>query len=199
MSADVKLRYLIKTSFHKRSNYEVSVPLDINKALLSNFANSLDSNDNDDLRRKVETKDFFSLIVPSFQRDNDKWSLEMKQRFVENLLLGVKSTILLYYVPKEKLYGVYVDCRLLDGYQRLTALNEWMDGLFPIFEDIYYSEEIKSIVKSCNNLTVRIYTLDTEEEVVKFYIQLNENISHSKEDINKAKRYLESLQTGDKL
>lgn len=192
-----KLRKIIKESFYKKGHYEVTVPLEMNKGMLSMFALPLSAPEHN-IRAVIDTKEFFALITPEFQRENDKWTREMQQRFVENLLIGVSSRLIMYQVVDKKnkdMYGVYVDCRLLDGLQRLTAINAWLDGEFPIFEDIYYTEEeCKSILRGCNGLTVRVYTLDSLEDAVQFYIQMNENISHSEEDINKARRYIERIQ-----
>jgi len=41
---------------------------------------------------------------------------------------------------------------------------------------------------------VKIHPFSSEAEAVKFYIEINENITHSADDILKAKRYLTTLQ-----
>jgi rubrerythrin len=58
-----------------------------------------------------------------------------------------------------------------------------------------YKELMESRVMFRNRITVRLanYTFGSEIEAVQFYIEMNENISHSAADIKKARDYLATL------
>ncbi len=186
-----RLRNYRNNSFYNRSCYEVCVPLDNFKNMIMSYGVPLE--DKREFGRKeeqVSTKEFFDLMIPGFQRDNDKWTTDMQIKFIENLFSGIDSIIMLGLVEKEENQGCYCDSRIVDGFQRITAVIDYLEGKFPIFEDIYYTKEEETFLRGVMNMKVRIYKFKSEEEMVRFYIQMNENITHSKEDILKAKKYL---------
>lgn len=127
-------------------------------------------------------------IVPEFQRDNDKWTQDMQIKFVENIVLGATSTIILGSTTGQK-----SECVLIDGLQRITAIFAFMNNEFKIFDKFEFNEDFEQICRHIHNLTLRIYNFKNEQEMVKFYIDMNENITHSKSDIKRTKDYLEKL------
>ena len=69
-----------------------------------------------------------------------------------------------------------------------------MNKEFKIFDEFEYDEEFeKSINTHIHNLKLRIYNFKSEEEMINFYININENITHSPQDIKKAKDYLNKI------
>jgi len=130
----------------------------------------------------ILSKDFFTKAVPAFQRDNNKWSKKQKILFVENVLKGFKTNISLFRFSEDG------DAQIIDGLQRLTALTDFIDGKIKAFGYSYeeYGDKIKSFPA---NINLSVYTFDTWEEVGRFYIEMNEGITHSKEDIQKAKNW----------
>jgi len=127
-------------------------------------------------------------FVPNFQRDNDKWTKKMQVSFVENFLMGFESSIFLFYAGEQE----FPKWEILDGLQRLTALSLFLDNKLKILGRYYYND-IKTEINDMVQLQIRLYRFDTEKDAVNFYISMNENISHSKKDIKKAKDYLISL------
>lgn len=128
--------------------------------------------------------------VPEFQRDNDKWSLAMQVKYVENVMMGFRDEIYLLSYN-----STHTDCRILDGLQRTTALLDFQAGKFKIFGDIGYEDVNNNIAMSMTSYTttLRLFQFNDEIEAVEFYIEMNENITHSEEDIAKAKAYLAKL------
>lgn len=128
--------------------------------------------------------------VPEFQRDNDKWSLAMQVKYVENVMMGFRDEIYLLSYN-----NTHTDCRILDGLQRTTALLDFQAGKFKIFGDIGYEDVNNNIAMSMTSYTttLRLFQFNDEIEAVEFYIEMNENITHSEEDIAKAKAYLAKL------
>lgn len=131
---------------------------------------------------KISTSfEFLNNAIPAFQRSNNKWTKTMQSKFVENLLYGVKTSILLFKIKED------TDYKIIDGLQRTTAILDFLDGKFKIFKK-YSIEELRNCIDGFDSkLTITLYSFDTWEEVGKFYIDMNENITHSKVDIQKAK------------
>lgn len=123
-------------------------------------------------------------IVPAFQRDNDKWSRERQQLFVQNLICGVKTTITLYSVNDS------VDHWLLDGLQRMTAIAMFLDNQFPIFDDIWFDDVKAGRFFGMIPLDMLSYDFESHEAACSHYIAINEGITHSPDDIDRARRYL---------
>ena len=130
----------------------------------------------------------YENYIPKFQRENTKWSKKMQISFVENLILGCKSSLLLYTTSKRE----FPEWKILDGLQRITAINLFITNKMKVYKEFKY-DDIKHILDDCNLLEFKLYRFDSEQEAVQFYISMNENITHSKKDIQKAKDYLAEL------
>ena len=140
-------------------------------------------------RQPIEDFDI-QKYIPPFQRSNDKWTRDMQIKFVENVLKGVTSTIILCEVDGGE------NAVILDGQQRLTALKAFLCNEFPILGKFYYKDIEEEIKMVSANIRYRVIVAKDKAEMVQFYIDMNENITHSKEDIDKAKRYLKALKEG---
>ena len=182
------LKQRIWNSDFNRTNYEICLDIIYLKRDLIYW--NLCTNDKASGKAKIlsdssNTAEVLRRITPEFQRNNDKWSQDMQIKFVENIVLGSTSIIMLGSLTGEK-----SECVLLDGLQRITAIFAFMNNEFKIFNEYEYNEEFERICTFIHNLKLRIYNFKTEQEMVNFYININENITHSKEDIQKAKDYL---------
>lgn len=126
--------------------------------------------------------------IPVFQRDNDKWNKSMQRKFIENIVVGCPTSISLYTISEEE----FPKWLILDGLQRLTAINLFIQDELKIFNGLVYSD-IKAQVSDEGILEFKRYRFNSEIEAVEFYIAINENITHSKKDIQRAKDYLAKL------
>lgn len=126
--------------------------------------------------------------IPIFQRDNDKWTKSMQKKFIENIVVGCSTSISLYTVSKNE----FPKWLILDGLQRLTAISLFIQDELKIFNGLVYSD-IKNQVSDGGVLEFKRYRFNSEIEAVEFYIAINENITHSKKDIQRAKDYLAKL------
>lgn len=180
---DILRSNIMKSPFN-RQGYRVSVELgSLHRSL--RFYSEAFSED-------VADPDLINTMTPNFQRDNDKWDLSRKVKFVENILAGYPSDITLFTVKNDLLD----DCGILDGLQRLTAIQDWFEDKFPIFEGIYYSQlsHLRRAPFSSCRVSFVIHKFDSLKDAIQFYIDINEGISHSEADILKAKNYLKSLE-----
>ena len=186
------LKERIWNSDFNKTNYEISLDFASLKEDLIRW--SLSTNDKaSNLAKKLSLElsfeDVLERIVPKFQRDNNKWSREMQIKFIENIILGVNTTIILGTLSNEK-----SECVLIDGLQRVSAIFSFMNKEFKVFEGFEYNEDFENKISTfIHNLKLKIFNFKNEKEMVNFYINMNENITHSKEDIQKAKDYLNKL------
>jgi hypothetical protein len=128
-------------------------------------------------------------MTPEFQRSNSKWSREMQISFIENIICGYRSEIMLYSIKSENAGN----CFILDGLQRTTSIQGFLDGEFPIFEEIFfkYLMSTKGWGIGRADFILKIYEFSSHVEACKFYISMNKNITHSPEDLIQAYKYLE--------
>jgi hypothetical protein len=135
----------------------------------------------------VQCDELIKGLTPEFQRSNDQWTQDMKILYVENVIKGCRSEILLYRVPNE-----HSPAMILDGLQRLTAIMDFIAGRFTVFGKYTLNDllEARVITAIGTDIPVKIYTFDTELEAMEFYIEMNENITHSPEDIEKVRKLI---------
>ena len=185
-----ELNEAISNSAFNRSSYKVDIRLANFFAGLSMYTHG-----HDDLCTLGKNPSRFVEAIPDFQRDNDKWTREMQVGFIENIIKGYTTTIMLYEViPSNVSCSTMCECKILDGLQRMTALYKFANGEFTVFG--YTHDELftnKVYRMALQTIKVQVYSFDSEIEAVEFYISMNENITHSKEDIKRAKNYLAGL------
>lgn len=78
-----------------------------------------------ELKRKYDSADKRIILDSDFQRE-DVWSREQESELVESVLMGLPLPI--FYFNQDK-YGKLI---VVDGRQRLTALFEYLDDLYPL-------------------------------------------------------------------
>ena len=134
-------------------------------------------------------------MIPGFQRPS-VWTKEQKSALIRSILRGLPTGT--YYINRSD--NAELDDLLFDGQQRFTAVQEFLDGSFPVTieeEEFYwYNLPSQQFSQVENHLVQIVFTeFDTEEELVKFYIEMNENLSpQSKEEIQIASDYLKILE-----
>ena len=76
------------------------------------------------------------------------------------------------------------DSKIIDGLQRTTAIMDFISGKIKPFGYNYLElKKDRNLRRFNDRLTIAIYDFDSWGEVGKFYIDMNENITHSKKDI----------------
>ena len=174
---DISLK--IRNSPFNRIRYRVTIQL---KRAINSIMNYTHMDGSDiDMERIFEA-------IPKFQRDNDKWTTKMQQGFIENIIMGFKTDILLFEVGDKG----YIDCMILDGLQRITAIYKFLNNDLLVFGKTLDELMDGGILRGFNDgyINLNIFTFDTEAEAVQYYIDINENITHSNDDIIRAKNYL---------
>lgn len=178
-------KMLLKKStnpFYRSANYEISSRLDrLNKTLQMYNVDAESVNGT-----MLET---VSTMTPEFQRANTQWDLAKKVRFIENVLAGFRQFVVLFFIKNDT-----ASCsQILDGLQRLSAIADFMNNEFAIYDDMYFSDMDTGQFFMDAMVGVRVFEFDTLVEAVQFYIDMNEGFTHSDADIEKAQKFKSTL------
>ena len=154
-------------------NYRVDVPLNY----LEKYIRGLKEDHNVQLN-------------PDFQRGH-VWSTEQQIAFVEHILRGGIGSNELRFNCVGWMGSFKGPMVLVDGLQRLTAVRKFMANKIPAFG--YYLDEYADRMNSVScSFSVRVNDLPTREDVLRWYLEINEGgIVHTTEEINKVKALLE--------
>lgn len=100
----------------------------------------------DDMLTKEAPKGYRKLMgfnLPPWQRDS-VWTLPQQQRFIESIFLGLGTG---YYVATDIEYEEKrrhemrnTSLLLLDGQQRITAIQDFINNVFSVFDNIHYDD-----------------------------------------------------------
>lgn len=183
MLTSAQIRQRADASCFSKSFYRVDVTLNYITSSLALFTD-YDNKDSTIYESCSSLNNLIQKIIPPFQRDNNQWNMDMKRKFVENVLSGFVCDILLFRVGDK-----YSNAKILDGLQRLTALGDFFSGKVSVFDNTTMEEIEKSNILKAARLGIKVYDFKDEVEAIKFYIDMNENITHSPSDIAKAKKY----------
>ena len=161
--------------FTRDGSYSVDVPLDYVKEAYERYV------------------DRFGLDLDcDFQRAH-AWTLAQKTAYIEFLLRGGRgSNDIRFNHPCWMRFGED-DAQMVcvDGKQRLTACLEFVDNKVPIFGGNYFKdyEDAPRFVKSCLKFIVN--DLETRQEVLEWYLQINEGgTPHTEEELEKVRNLL---------
>ncbi|AUR89186.1 protein of unknown function DUF262 [Vibrio phage 1.121.O._10N.286.46.C4] len=179
------LQHHLRSNVFSKEFYEVSAPLSRGMLAYLTYTKSYDYG-------AVYSNSEIFEAVPDFQRDNNKWTTEMQVSFVENVMRGFRTDIKLFEIHANGL-PTKCSCMILDGLQRLTALHEFFEGNIKPFG--YTFEELKAdrLIANMSGgmVSVRVYNFSSKNEAIDFYVAMNENITHSPQDIEKALQHKE--------
>lgn len=147
-------------------------------------------------------------LNPEFQRGaKHVWNLDKQIAFVENLLRGIDSVANkiirfndLTMQPHDNADDILQNKILcIDGLQRLTAIIDFIDGKYKIFnhqlsyEDILNNPDKPSMRRIFNHALIQFDFLQitSYKELLEYYIDLNTGgIAHTQSDIQVAKDLL---------
>jgi len=80
---------------------------------------------------------------PEYQR-GEVWNLAQKKKLIDSVLRGYSLPLIFLHHIKRAVAGMQrEDLEIIDGQQRITALNEFAEGAFKLFDPIEDDEEAK--------------------------------------------------------
>lgn len=147
-------------------------------------------------------------LNPEFQRGH-VWSLDKQIAFVENLLRGIDINKTIRFNDltmhphddADEILQNKIIC--IDGLQRLTAITDFVDGKYKVFnnqlsyDDILNHPDKASMRRIFNSalLQFEFLQITSYKEVLEYYIDLNfGGVAHTAADIQIAKDILKNYQ-----
>lgn len=146
----------------------------------------------DSLRWHIEryTSNYELDFDPPFQRGY-VWHDWQKKAYVEYLISGGVSGREIYFNAPHWMGDVpEVKMVIVDGKQRISALLDFIDGKFSIFEGAFFND-LRYEDKGQLTLNFNVNDITDYKDVVRWYISMNTGGSmHTEDDIAKAKEEL---------
>lgn len=132
-------------------------------------------------------------LNPNFQRGH-VWTKQQQVAFLEYFFKGGKSGTVMYFNKPDWHFrvsdGEYNDYVCVDGLQRITAVQRFINNEIPIFGTYFNEFEDKPRLKYTVKISVN--DLKTEQEVLRWYVDMNAGgTPHSKEEIERVKKLIE--------
>lgn len=135
-------------------------------------------------------------MQPDFQR-NHVWTDEQQIAYLEYFLKGGKSGTTLYFNNPSwgrKATTNYNEFVCVDGLQRITAIQRFLNNEIPVFNTYYKDFEDTFFFDDDyfhHSFELVINDLQTKEEVLTWYLEMNSGgTPHTKEELDKVKNLL---------
>lgn len=133
---------------------------------------------------------------PDFQRGH-VWTTEQQVAYLETLFRGGAKNARVIYLnnPFWQSYDTvdgYSDFVCVDGLQRFTAIERFVNNEIPVFGHLLNEYEDKEVFnRMVYQLRVNINSLKTKKAVLEWYLQHNDGgTPHSQEEIARVKTLL---------
>lgn len=173
------IRFKDVPQFTRRASYAVDLPPDY-------------------LVKKIEEyiRDFGLRLVPEFQRGH-VWTDKQQIAYIEFFLRGGITGRDIYLnnpswhtsVPD----GAYNEFVCVDGLQRITAWKRFINNEIPVFGSYY--KEFADRFDVTRTMRLHINDLKTEQEVVRWYLEMNSGgTPHSEEELSRVRGILSRLE-----
>lgn len=136
--------------------------------------------------------DYALNLDPDFQRGH-VWTKAKQIAYVEFVLHGGRSSrTLLFNCPNFHTYGGAEPMVIVDGKQRLEAVQRFMAGKIPAFGH-KISEYTDKLHVMHNTIRFQVNDLATRAEVLTWYLQLNAGgVVHTEAELNRVRTMLEA-------
>ncbi len=133
-------------------------------------------------------------LCPDFQRGH-VWTEEQQIKFLEFILQGGKTGRTLYFNNPNWLVthpdNEYNDFVCVDGLQRITAIQRFLNDEIRVFGRLYSEFEGPTDLMR-HGMVININDLKTKREVLQWYIQMNAGgTPHSSEEIKRVQKLME--------
>lgn len=135
-------------------------------------------------------------VLPDFQR-GQRWTQEQEVAFVEGLILGqhpgnftYNATFHLPFVEVDGREVAQFNLWLLDGQQRMTALDAYWSDEFPVFDLLWSEVSQKDRRRLLNSIfPASEHQISDYSELVDLYWRINRGgVAHTDEEMARAVR-----------
>lgn len=144
-----------------------------------------------------EIEEYGLQLTPDFQRGH-VWTEEQQVAWLEFFLRGGKTNNVIYLnnptwhfsADNEDAYNDYV---CVDGLQRLTAIQRFINNEIKVFGSYY--KEYTDKIRHSHTIRLNVNDLKTKAEVLQWYIEINSGgTPHTDEEIDRVRNMLSALQ-----
>jgi hypothetical protein len=128
-------------------------------------------------------------LEPDFQRGH-VWSEDKQSKYIEFVLRGGRSGKDIYWNCTSWFDGFNSPIQLVDGLQRVTAVQRFLNNEIKVFGHFLNDFEDKpDLLKA--SFKFHVNDLKTRGEVLNWYIELNDGgVVHTPEEINRVRELL---------
>lgn len=136
---------------------------------------------------------------PDFQRGH-VWTRDKQIAFIEAIARNTLSTSLLTITLNCPTFDdgrVETDLSgfcIVDGLQRVTAIQDFIDGKFKVFDDQFGYDDFDMSRFSFKRVHIRVqvFSFAWKKDLLKYYISINSGgVVHSDDEIERVKKLLE--------
>jgi hypothetical protein len=129
-------------------------------------------------------------LNPDYQREH-VWTKEQQSAYLEFILQGGESGNIIYWNHPNWMGTFDGTLELVDGKQRLEAVQAFLRDEVLAFGH-YFSEMEPKILRMSNaRFTFKISTLPTRKDVLNWYIMINSGgTPHTQDEINRVRKLL---------
>ena len=128
-------------------------------------------------------------LDPDFQRGH-VWTNEQRTAFIEHVLRKGQNTVIRFNCPRWQRAGQSEHSVLVDGKQRLNAALMFKRGEIPACGKLVHEYEDEIPISA--RLQFMMNDLETREEVLKWYLEINRGqVAHTPEELKRVEELLE--------
>lgn len=129
-----------------------------------------------------------TIKIPNYQRQDDAWSVAKKKKFIEDVLEYPDFMQFIPFVVAN--YATGEPSELLDGRQRSSCLNEFMEDNFAIFyngKKRFFKTLPDNEKRKLSNLKISLVTANvmTKESAARLFSKLNSGQPVKKHDLQR--------------
>ncbi|MCH2079637.1 DUF262 domain-containing protein [Prochlorococcus sp. ALOHA_ZT_50] len=131
-------------------------------------------------------------LNPDFQRGH-VWSERDQVGYIEYLLKGGRTaSTFCFNNPQWNDWTEVSKTVCLDGLQRITALQKFINNELKAFGYYFKNFEDWKLIKRSLKVSYQVFTFKTRREILQFYLTLNTcGVKHSPEEIERVSKLLE--------
>jgi hypothetical protein len=128
-------------------------------------------------------------LNPDFQREH-VWDNNKRIKYLEFILRGGKSSKIIYLNCPGWMNNFKGPFEVVDGKQRLESVIRFLNNEIPIFGNNFLKDFEDKLPLSAD-LIFNVNNLETREEVLQWYLDLNSGgVVHTEEELSRVKQLL---------
>lgn len=143
-------------------------------------------------------------LEPDFQRGHC-WSMTQRREYIEYCLRGGKTGHDIYFNQMGSLHNVTHPYVCVDGLQRLTTIQMFMDDKLEVFghnkcSDLIRNSKNKRFPIQTHCVYIHVNNLQSRADVLRWYLEMNAGgTPHSSEELTRVRKLLQKETAAKKI